>query len=112
MHILPTCLALAAAPAMLGRAAPPTVTVKTFAFGPKVVEVTPGTTVTWSNDDDIEHTVTAGDPDDPSGTFDRSLSGKGAVVSVRFNSVGSWSYYCKRHSFMRGEVRVVSKGEK
>lgn len=112
MHILPTCVALAAATAMLAPAAPPTVTVKTFAFGPKVLEVTPGTTVTWTNDDDIEHTVTAGDPDSPSGTFDRPLPGRGAVASVRFDSVSSWSYYCKRHSFMRGEIRVISKGEK
>ncbi|HTK43145.1 MAG TPA: plastocyanin/azurin family copper-binding protein [Gemmatimonadales bacterium] len=112
MQIVPACLALAAATAMFGPAVPPTVTVKTFTFGPKVLEVTPGTTVTWTNADDIEHTVTAGDPEGPSGMFDRPLLKKGAVASVRFDSVGTWSYYCKRHSFMRGEVRVVSKGEK
>ena len=90
----------------------PEVTVKTFAFTPTVLEVAQGTTVTWANADDIEHTVTSGTPDDPKSAFDRPLSAKGATATVRFDSVGSWSYYCKRHSFMRGEVRVVSKGEK
>ena len=112
MQIVPACLALAAATAMLGPAVPPTVTVKTFTFGPKVLEVTPGTTVTWTNADDIEHTITSGDPDRPNGVFDHALSGKDATATAQFDSVGTWSYYCKRHSFMRGEVRVVSKGEK
>ena len=112
MSSLPTYLALGLATGMLEPMPSPDVTVKTFAFGPKVLEVTPGTTVTWTNADDIEHTVTSGDPEQPNGRFDHSLAGKGATATVRFDSVGTWSYYCKRHSFMRGEVRVVSKGEK
>jgi plastocyanin len=111
MQILPTYLALAIATVMAGSVAAPMVTVKTFAFGPKVLEVAPGTTVTWTNADDIEHTITSGDPDRPNGVFDHALSGKGATATAQFDSVGTWSYYCKRHSFMRGKVRVVSKGE-
>ena len=112
MSSLLTYLPFALAIGMFQPTRSPDVTVKTFAFAPKALEVTPGTTVTWTNADDIEHTVTSGTPDDPNSTFDRPLSGKGATATVRFDSVGSWSYYCKRHSFMRGEVRVVSKGEK
>jgi plastocyanin len=112
MSSLPTYLTFALAIGMLQPIPSPAVTVKTFAFGPRVLEVAPGTTVTWTNTDDIEHTVTSGTPDEPNDAFDRPLAGKGATATVRFDSVGTWSYYCKRHSFMRGEVRVVSKGEK
>jgi len=112
MSSVPTYLTFALAIGMFQATPLPEVTVKTFAFAPKVLEVTPGTTVTWTNADDIEHTVTSGTPDDPNSAFDRPLSSKGATAMVRFDSVGSWSYYCRRHSFMRGEVRVVSKGEK
>ena len=112
MPSVPTYLTIALAIGMFDAIPSPDVTVKTFGFGPKVLEVTPGTTVMWTNADDIEHTVTSGTPDDPNSAFDRPLSGKGATATVRFDSLGSWPYYCKRHSFMRGEVRVVSKGEK
>src|SRR5262249_34944151 len=108
----PTYLTFALAIGMFQPTPLPEVTVKTFAFAPKVLEVTPGTPITWTNADDIEHTVTSGTPDDPNSAFDRPLSGKGATATVRFDSVRRWSYYCRRHSFMRGEVRVVSKGEK
>ncbi|HTC25008.1 MAG TPA: plastocyanin/azurin family copper-binding protein [Gemmatimonadales bacterium] len=88
------------------------VTIRTFAFAPKALEVPVGATVVWTNADDIEHTVTSGAPDHADGGFDYSLATKGAVASTRFDSVGTWSYYCKRHSFMRGEIRVIPKGER
>jgi plastocyanin len=112
MPILPSQLGLVILLAALSPAGPAKVTVKTFAFGPKALEVATGTTVTWANADDIEHTITSGAPDRPDGAFDHSLAGKGATATVRFDAPGTWSYFCKRHSFMRGEVRVVSKGER
>jgi len=112
MPIVPSKLAVALAVAVLAPNAPAEVTVRTFTFGPKVLEIAPGTTVAWTNADDIEHTVTSGAPDRPDGAFDHSLAAKGATATVRFDATGSWSYFCKRHSFMRGEVRVVSKGER
>src|SRR6476620_723459 len=44
---------------------PNTVSVKNMAFSPASLSVTPGTTVTWVNNDGVAHTVTADD-----GTFD------------------------------------------
>jgi plastocyanin len=51
-------------------------------------------------------------PDRPDGAFDHRLAAKGAAASVRFDTPGTWPYFCARHSFMRGEIRVVPKGEK
>jgi plastocyanin len=106
-----TLFAFAVVAALAGPAAPQ-VTIKTFAFGPKSLVVPVGTTVVWTNVDDIEHTVTSGMPDQPDGRFDQALASKGASATVRFDSVGTWSYFCKRHSFMRGEIRVTPKGER
>jgi plastocyanin len=67
MPIVPSQLALALAAAVLLPDAPVEVTVRTFTFGPKVLEIAPGATVVWTNADDIEHTVTSGAPDRPGG---------------------------------------------
>jgi len=105
-------LMLALATAGLGPDAPATVTIKTFAFGPRTIQVAAGTTVVWINRDDIEHTITSGAPDRPDSAFDHTLATKGATASVRFDTAGTWSYFCTRHSFMRGEIRVAPKGER
>lgn len=112
MRIVPSRLALAIATVTFGPPAPASITVKTFAFAPKTLEIATGTTVTWTNADDIEHTVTSGAPDRPDSAFDHALAAKGATARVRFDTAGTWSYFCKRHSFMRGEIRVVPKGER
>jgi plastocyanin len=88
------------------------VTIKTFAFGPKTLDVPVGTSVVWTNADDIEHTVTSGTPESQDSAFDQPLGTRGDSATVRFDSVGTWSYFCKRHSFMRGEIRVTPKGER
>jgi len=112
MRFLLPQLALALVTGSAGSDASVAVTVKTFAFGPKALQVTAGTTVVWTNQDDIEHTITSGAPDRPDGAFDRTLAAKGATASVRFDTAGTWSYFCTRHSFMRGEIRVLPKGER
>jgi plastocyanin len=55
--------ALALAVAALTASAEPTpaVEIRLFQFKPGAVEVKAGTAVTWTNGDDIEHTVTSGD---------------------------------------------------
>lgn len=108
--LLPHSLLLVAMGALAGDG-PATVAIRTFAYAPAMLEVEAGTTVIWTNGDDIEHTVTSGTPERPAGTFDHPLAAKGATASVRFDTAGTWSYFCKRHSFMRGHVRVIPKGE-
>ena len=112
MRLLLLQLVLALATGAGGSGDTAAVTVKTFAYGPRTLEVTAGTTVVWTNSDDIEHTITSGAPDRPDGAFDHALAAKGATASVRFDTAGTWSYFCTRHSFMRGEIRVIPKGER
>jgi plastocyanin len=105
-----TALALMAAVLGLGAAAPgpsPSgVTVRLFQFTPGRIEVPAGATVTWTNQDDIAHTVTSGTPERPEARFDAALAGKGATVTVELREPGVYPYFCHRHQSMRGEIRV------
>lgn len=83
------------------------VTVKMFRFTPAEVTVQPGTTATWTNLDEIEHTVTAGTPDARTGAFDHVFGAEpGGEFSFTFDEPGAYSYFCDRHQFMRGVIEV------
>jgi plastocyanin len=82
-------------------------TIKTFQFQPKALEVRAGTTVIWTNDDNIEHTVTSGTADTPVGNFDSGGFGKGRSFSAVFNTPGEYTYFCAKHKSMRGMVKVL-----
>jgi plastocyanin len=85
---------------------PSDVTVQLFQFRPGVREVKAGTRVIWTNQDDIEHTVTSGTPENRDGRFDVRLTAKGGSGGVEFGKAGVYPYFCDRHQSMRGEIRV------
>jgi plastocyanin len=72
------------------------------AFHPPVIQVPPGTTVTWTfNDGGVEHNVVGdGWQSDvqPSGTYQRT-----------FTQPGSYPYTCTLHIGMDGRVEVVDR---
>jgi plastocyanin len=82
------------------------VTVKLFQFQPAELEVKAGTTVTWTNEDDIGHTITSGNPEKKDGRFDMRLAGKGSIYGFTFTQPGTYSYFCDRHQSMQGRIRV------
>lgn len=87
---------------------PNQVEVRNIAFRPQEVAVKAGTVVTWTNKDDLPHTVTAGKPDDaPSGEFDGPLETNGSTFTFSFSKAGTFAYYCKVHPQMTGTVTVT-----
>ncbi len=74
---------------------------------PATVSIKVGDTVNWTNDDTAAHTVTSGTPTTgPDGNFDSSLvMGKGAF-SHKFDTAGSYDYFCMVHPWMKGVVSV------
>jgi nitrite reductase (NO-forming) len=60
-----------------------------------------GTTVTWTNDDNMLHTVTALD-----GSFDSGFFDNGESFSYTFTEVGEFEYFCLPHPWMRAKVIV------
>jgi plastocyanin len=83
------------------------VELRTFRFRDPVIEVAAGETVRWINRDAIAHTVTSGMPDRPDTLFDGRLERAGEGFAHRFDRAGTYPYFCARHRFMRGHVRVV-----
>jgi plastocyanin len=70
-------------------------------FDPDEIIVTKGSTVTWTNDDDTGHTVSFVDNSSDSG-----LITPGQTTAHEFKAVGTFAYYCKYHSQMKGSVTV------
>lgn len=81
-------------------------TVKGFQFQPKTLEINVGTTVVWTNEDDVTHIVASGTPEKPAGLFNGPLRGKGTRFAFTFSKAGTFPYFCDRHPMMRGQVVV------
>lgn len=82
-------------------------TIKLFMFNPEPLEVKAGTTVVWTNEDNIEHSVTSGTPPTPDGSFDSELFTQGKTYAFTFSEPGAYAYFCKRHPSMIGAVNVT-----
>lgn len=76
-----------------------------FAYAFDEVTVKKGTTVTWINQDDAAHDITA-DQESPDAPMSELLA-KGESYSFTFDKVGEYSYYCTPHPYMTGKVTVV-----
>ena len=81
--------------------APTAVTIGNFTFKNQAITVKPGTTVTWTNADDIPHTVTS-----TSGAFRSKVLDTGDKFSFTFAKPGQFSYFCSLHPHMTGTVIV------
>jgi plastocyanin len=85
------------------RAADAQATIDNFTFSPPVLTISPGTRVTWTNRDDIPHTVT--DQDHPKETKSPPLD-TGDSYSRVFATAGTYHYFCSLHPHMQGTVVV------
>ena len=93
----------AGAQAQPAAAAPATMEVKidNFSFGPMTITVAVGTTVTWTNRDDIPHTVVSTD-----GVFKSKVMDTDEKFSFTFTKAGTFAYFCSIHPKMTGTVVV------
>ena len=81
--------------------APGTISIVNMTFTPASITVTPGTTVTWNNNDNMTHTVTADD-----NSFNSGNIGTGASFAKTFSVAGTFTYHCSIHPSMTGKVVV------
>ena len=77
------------------------VKIDNFSFGPAEVTVTVGTTVTWTNRDDIPHTVVSTDK-----VFKSKVLDTDEKFSYTFSKPGTFPYFCSIHPKMTGKVVV------
>jgi len=79
------------------------VKIDNFSFGPVTLKVPVGTTVTWTNRDDIPHTIVS--TDDPK-AFKSKVLDTDEKFSFAFSKAGTYPYFCSIHPKMTGKVIV------
>ena len=85
-------------------AAPPgnaVVKIDNFSFGPADITITAGTTVTWTNNDDVPHVVASEDK-----VFKSKALDTDDRFSFTFTKPGTYNYYCAIHPKMTAKIVV------
>ena len=91
----------AATPAAGGAVA---VSMKNIQFSPTSITAKVGQTIKWTNDDSVDHNVTA----TSGASFKSSNFGQGASYSTKLTKAGTIQYVCTIHPGMTGTI-VVTK---
>jgi plastocyanin len=78
-----------------------TVKIDNFSFGPANIDIPAGTTVTWTNQDDVPHVVNSDDKLFKSKPLDTDDH-----FSFTFTKPGTYAYYCSIHPKMTAKVVV------
>lgn len=84
---------------------PTEVWIDDYQFLPLHQYVSPRTTVTWINKDDVPHMLVSGTPDDPTGWFESEVIDPGETYSHYFEGEGRYRYHCALHT---GRIRTLS----
>jgi polar amino acid transport system substrate-binding protein len=79
------------------------VSIANFTFMPPEQYVLVGKTVTWTNKDPVDHTVTSVD-----GTWDSGPISTGNTFSYTFDQPGDFVYVCTIHAGMAGVIHAVA----
>jgi plastocyanin len=77
------------------------VKVDNFSFSPQTITIAAGTTVIWTNRDDIPHTVVSDDK-----VFKSKVLDTDEKFSFTFDKAGNFPYFCSIHPKMTGKVIV------
>jgi plastocyanin len=77
------------------------VKIDNFSFGPQTLTVPVGATVTWTNRDDIPHTVVSTE-----GVFKSKVRDTDEKFSYTFTKAGTYPYFCSVHPKMTGQIVV------
>ncbi len=83
------------------------VAIENFAFSPATIKVKVGTTVVWTNQDSVGHTVTPTRGHWGSGNLDQGKS-----YAYTFKKPGTYTYYCAVHPSMTARVIVTAPAHK
>jgi len=98
-------LLFAGSPSVTANDQPPATTadvkIDNFVFTPQTLTVAAGTTVTWTNKDDIPHTAVSTE-----GVFKSKVMDTDEKFSYTFTKAGTYPYFCSIHPKMTGKVVV------
>ena len=75
--------------------------VDNFSFAPATTSVPAGTTITWTNHDDVPHQIVSTEKKFKSPVLDTD-----GQFSYRFDDAGAYKYFCSLHPRMTGQIVV------
>ena len=78
------------------------IVVDNFRFAPAVSSVAVGSTITWTNRDDVPHNIVSTE-----GRFKSPVLDTDQQFSHRFDSPGTYKYFCSIHPKMTGQIAVA-----
>jgi plastocyanin len=78
-----------------------TISIDNFSFTPMDLTVPAGTQITWTNKDDVPHTIVSIDHQFKSKTLDTD-----ETFSFTFQNPGTYEYFCSIHPRMTGKIIV------
>ena len=79
------------------------VNIDNFSFKPRSLTVRAGSSVTWTNNDDLPHNV-----ESTTGKFSSQVLDTGQTYTFSFKDSGSYRYYCKIHPMMQAVISVIA----
>ncbi len=79
-----------------------TVKIDNFSFGPATITIPAGSTVTWTNNDDVPHVVSS----DDNKMFKSKALDTDDHFSFTFTKPGTYNYYCAIHPKMTAKIVV------
>lgn len=81
------------------------IAIRGFAYAEASVTVAPGTTVCWTNQDGVAHTVTS-----DTGAFNATVAASGGTFRQTFAADGSYRYHCEVQGHSMSAEIVVGAG--
>jgi plastocyanin len=76
-----------------------------FAFQPATMTIPVGATVTWTNQDAVQHTSTS-----DTGLWNSGPLDQGKSFSFTFTQPGTYAYHCAIHPYMTASITVQAQG--
>lgn len=74
---------------------------------PQIITIQKNDTITWTNNDSKDHTVSSGTPEDGTNNkFESNLIKVGEIYSHIFEEVGTFDYFCNSHPWKKGQIIV------
>ncbi|HZJ01979.1 MAG TPA: cupredoxin family copper-binding protein, partial [Gemmatimonadaceae bacterium] len=78
--------------------------IKNISYMQPKITIPVGTTVEWTNNDPLPHSVTAADK-----SFNSGLIQPGKTYRHTFAKAGTYNFYCIPHPFMKGVITVTAQ---
>ncbi|HEV2251551.1 MAG TPA: cupredoxin domain-containing protein, partial [Candidatus Limnocylindria bacterium] len=78
------------------------VVIQDFTFVPQTATINVGESVTWINNDPLNHTATS-----DTGAFDTGAIPASGNRTVSFSTAGTFAYHCSVHPSMKGTIVVL-----